>query len=31
MMDQPEEERHAEYYQQPWVKEAVSRYLYNKV
>lgn len=31
MNEQPEEERRAEYYQQPWVNEAVSRYLYSKV
>lgn len=27
----PEEERRAEFYQQPWSQEAVSRYFYCKV
>lgn len=27
----PEEERHADYYTQPWTQEAVCRYFYNKV
>lgn len=26
----PEEERRAEFYDQPWIKEAVNRYLYSK-
>ena len=27
----PEEERHAEYFYQTWVNEAVNRYFYNKI
>lgn len=27
----PEEERRAEFYQAPWVPEAVGRYVYSKV
>lgn len=27
----PEEERHADFYQAPWVPEAVGRYVYSKV
>jgi SWI/SNF-related matrix-associated actin-dependent regulator of chromatin subfamily D len=27
----PEEERHAEFFYQPWIPEAVSRYFYSKI